>query len=351
MSPAPIPPPFSITPLLEKLSNGQHLDEAQSRAAMNEIIAGRMPPTSLAALLTALRIKGEDESELAAFAATVRAHAVKVTAPEGALDTCGTGGDSGGLFNVSTATALVVAGMGIPVAKHGNRSVSSKTGSADVLKELGVNVDATPAQCETCLKEAGIAFLFAPNFHPGLKHAAPVRKELGVRTVFNLLGPLCNPALAKRQLLGVFHPKWCAPFARVLKKLGSENALVVCGVGAVKGTYIDEVSPFGLTTIAQLKNGSVRTHEFDAKKALGFKLPKLEALSADGAMRSADIITELLDGDEGPPREIVLLNAAAAAQAAGKVVNWKDGWKLAEEAVDSKRAKKALELLVACSNR
>ena len=349
MSTAPIPP-FSITPLLEKLSNGENLDDAQARAVMQEVIAGRMPPVSLAALLTALRDKGEDEAELAAFAATVRENAVKITAPAGALDTCGTGGDAGGLFNVSTATALVVAGMGIPVAKHGNRSVSSKTGSADVLKELGVNVDATPKQCEVSLTEAGIAFLFAPNFHPGLKHAASVRKELGVRTVFNLLGPLCNPAHTKHQVLGVFHPKWCAPFARVLKKLGSESALVVCGASAIKGGYLDEVSPFGLTTIAQLKNGSVRTQEFDAKKILGLKTPKLETLTADGAMRSADIITELLDGDEGPPREIVLLNAAAAALAAGKVVNWKDGWKLAEEAVDSKRAKKALELLVKFTN-
>jgi len=238
--------------------------------------------------------------------------------------------------------------MGIPVAKHGNRSVSSKSGSSEVLKVLGVNIEAPVPVIERCLREAGIGFLFAPALHPGMKHAGPVRRELGIRTVFNLLGPLSNPARAKRQLLGVFEPRLCEVFARVLQALGSEAALVVCGAGP-QGGWLDEVSIFGPTTFARLQAGVVQAETFDAS-ALSFARPAADALAAQSPEASAAIIRNVLDGQIGPAREIVLANAAAAALAAGRVNTWLEGTALAAESLDSGRARTALENLVRLSN-
>jgi anthranilate phosphoribosyltransferase len=344
------PAPFAIRPHLERLLARLDLDAAAAREVMEAVMAGRVPPASLAAFLIALRAKGESEAEIAVFAAVLREKAVHVAAPPGTLDTCGTGGDGSATFNVSTAVALTAAGMGIPVAKHGNRSVSSNSGSADVLKVLGVNIEAPVPVLERCLRECGLAFLFAPAHHPSLKHAAAVRRELGVRTVFNLLGPLANPALARRQLLGVFEPRWCPTFAWVLGRLGSEAAVVACGAGAEGRGYLDEVSTFGATMLAWLKDGQVRTEDFEAR-SLGYQPPPPESLTVATPEASARMLRDVLAGKPGPTREIVVLNAAAAAQVAGRAGSWKDGVALAEEALDSGKAGHVLEKLVAITNQ
>lgn len=342
--------PFAVAPHLESLLARRELTPAAAREVMEAIMAGRVGTASMAAFLTALRAKGETENEIAAFASVLREKAVHVQAPPGTLDTCGTGGDRSDTFNISTAVALVVAGTGIPVAKHGNRSVSSRSGSADVLKVLGVNIEAPVPVLERCLREVGLAFLFAPAHHPGLKHAAPVRREMGIRTVFNLLGPLANPALAKRQLLGVFDPQWCEIFARVLKQLGSESAVVVCGVGPGGHACLDEVSTWGPTTIARLRDGEVR-HETLDPASLGFQPPLSGALSVDSPEASARMVRTVLDGAKGPARDIVCLNAAAAAQVAGKAGNWQEGLRCAQKSIDDGRANEVLRKLIEESNR
>jgi len=343
------PAPYVVTPLLEKLLARQDLTPAEARDIMTAIMQGRVAAPGLAAFLTALRAKGEREAEIAAFAAVLREKAVRIHAPPGALDTCGTGGDKSDTFNISTCTAFVAAGMGIPVAKHGNRSVSSRSGSSEVLKTLRVNLEAPLAVVERCLKEAGICFLFAPLHHPGMKHAAPVRKELGIRTVFNLLGPLANPAGAKHQLLGVFEPNLCEVFARVLKELGSERAMLVCGSGPGGKGCLDEISIFGPTTVVRLEGGETRKETFDAE-SVGIQRPDAAALAADGPEASAQIIREVLEGKPGPARDIVLLNASAAAQVCGLAKNWQKGLACAAESIDSGKARRALEALVTLSN-
>jgi anthranilate phosphoribosyltransferase len=341
--------PFAMAPHLEALLAHQELKREAAQEVMEAIMAGRVPPASMAAFLTALRAKGETENEIAAFATVLREKAVHVQAPPGTLDTCGTGGDRSDTFNISTAVALVVAGMGIPVAKHGNRSVSSRSGSADVLKTLGVNIEAPVPVLERCLREVGLAFLFAPAHHPGLKHAAPVRREMGIRTVFNLLGPLANPALARRQLLGVFDPQWCEVFARVLKQLGSDSALVACGIGPGGHACLDEVSTWGPTVIAWLRDGEIRRETVDPR-AFGFQPPPPGALSVDGPEASAQVVRSILDGAKGPARDIVCLNAAAAALVAMKAPTWEEGLNCAARAIDEGRAREVLQKLVAVSN-
>ena len=341
--------PYAVTPHLETLLARQELPAAAAREVMEAIIAGRVAPASMAAFLTALRVKGETEGEIAAFAQALRENAVRVQAPEGTLDTCGTGGDHSGTFNISTAVALVASGMGIPVAKHGNRSVSSRSGSADVLKTLGVNIDAKVPVLESCLRDVGLAFLFAPLHHPGLKHAGPIRKEMGIRTVFNMLGPLANPALAQRQLLGVFDPQLCEVFARVLKRLGSKQALIVCGVGPGGKACLDEISTWGPTVIAWLRNGQVQRETIEPR-GLGLQAPEEGALNVDGPEASAEVVRGILDGKKGPARDIVLLNAAGAAQVADKAPTWEDGLALAAKTIDQGKAAEVLKKLVDATN-
>lgn len=336
---------YVMTPHLEALLAHQEISPAAAREVMEAIMAGRVSPAAMAAFLTALRAKGETEAEVAAFAAVLREKAVHVAAPEGTLDTCGTGGDLSATFNISTGTALVVAGMGIPVAKHGNRSVSSRSGSADVLKALGVNIEVPVPVLEHCLKTVGIAFLFAPAHHPGLKHAAPVRREMGIRTVFNLLGPLANPALARRQLLGVFDPQWCELFARVLQRLGSERALIVCGVGPEGKACLDELSTWGPTVLAWLRNGHVHRETVDPRQ-LGLQPPAEGSLHVDTPEASARILREVLSGAKGPARDILLLNAAGAAQVAEKAASWEEGLALAAQSIDSGKANEVLQRLI-----
>jgi len=337
--------PYSITPHLETLLARRDLAPDAASEIMHAIMAGRVGGPSIAAFAVALRAKGETASELAALAKVMRSAAVPVSAPPGTLDTCGTGGDKSETFNISTATAIVVAGMGIPVAKHGGRSVSSTSGSADVLKELGVNIDAKPDCVAECISKAGIGFMFAPAHHPGMKHVAGVRKELGVRTVFNLLGPLSNPADAKLQLLGVFHPDLCRTFAEVLKILGSQTAIVVCGAGPGGKGHLDEFSTFGPSTYACLKKGKVETGTLDAT-SIGLKLCAPDGIYAADCASSAKIIRAVLSGQKGSAREIVCLNAAAAALVAEKTPDWQSALRSAEESIDSGQALAALKKLV-----
>jgi anthranilate phosphoribosyltransferase len=347
--PDDVPVPYPVREILESLLARRDLEARGAEEFMTAVIEGRVAPVSLSAVLVALRSKGETEAELAACAKVMRARAVPIRAPEEVLDTCGTGGDGAAVFNLSTAAALIAAGAGVPVAKHGNRSVSSSCGSADVLKELGVKIEAPAPVVERCLRETGFGFLFAPLFHPGMKHAAPVRRELGIRTLFNLLGPLANPARARRQLLGVFEPRWCEVFARALRTLGGVSAWVVCGPRP-GGGWLDELSPWGPTTIARLEAGQVRLETFEPKN-FGFSPPPAKALAVSGPRESAQRMRELLAGGSGPVRDAALLNSAAALQAAGRASDWETGLKLAAESLDSGRAQAALQSLISCSNR
>ncbi|HEY6360651.1 MAG TPA: anthranilate phosphoribosyltransferase, partial [Vicinamibacterales bacterium] len=303
-----------FTALIEKLVRHEDLTSDEAAAVMREVMEGRAPSSSLAALLAALAMKGERPAEIVGFARTMREQAVKLSAPAGdVFDTCGTGGDRSGTFNISSAAALVVAACGVTVAKHGNRSVSSQCGSADVFEALGVHITASPAIVERTLHDANIAFFFAPTFHPSMKHAAQTRRELGIRTAFNLLGPLTNPAGARRQLVGVPRSELTELLSRALLLLGSQRAWVVHGADG-----IDELSTTGHTKVSECRDGTVNTfyvHPAD------FGLAKADPADLKGgdATTNAAIIRAVLDGRGGPPRDIVLLNAGAALFVAGRV--------------------------------
>lgn len=331
--------------LLEKLQRRQDLTTEEAASAMEEIMEGRAQPAQIAGLLIALAMKGERPAEIVGFAQTMRAKATKLARSHAPVfDTCGTGGDRAHTFNVSTIAALVLAACGVRVAKHGNRSVSSRCGSADLFEALGVNVTAPPAVVERCLGEAGIAFFFAPTFHPSMRHAGPTRRELGVRTAFNLLGPLTNPAGASRQLVGVPRPELTELVARSLALLGAERAWVVHGADG-----LDEISTTGYTKVSECRDGAVNTfyvHPSD------FKLPKAapSALRGGDASENAAIARTVLSGERGAARDIVLLNAAAALLIADAVATIEDGIELAAEAIDNGRAAAALDRLVHVSN-
>jgi anthranilate phosphoribosyltransferase len=331
--------------LIEKLQRHRDLTTDEAASAMDEIMEGRAQPAHIAGLLVALAMKGERPAEIVGLARTMRARATKLTRPPGPVfDTCGTGGDRAHTFNVSTIAALVVAACGVPVAKHGNRSVSSRCGSADVFEALGVNVSAPPAVVERCLTEAGIAFFFAPTFHPSMRHAAPTRKELGIRTAFNLLGPLTNPAGASRQLVGVPRPELTELVARSLSLLGSERAWVVHGADG-----LDEISTTGYTKVSECRDGAVNTfyvHPSD------YRLPKAapEALRGGEAADNAAVARTVLAGEPGPARDIVVLNAAASLLIAGTVATIGEGIERAALALDDGRAAAVLERLVRVSN-
>src|SRR6516165_2490742 len=273
--------------LLARVAHGHSLSEAEAESAFEIIMSGNATPSQMGAFLMALRVRGETVDEIAAAARIMRAKAVAIDAPPGAIDTCGTGGDASGSFNISTASALVVAGCGVPVAKHGNRALSSGSGSADVLRALGVNIDADCAIVRACLWEIGIGFLMAPRHHSATRHVAPARVELGTRTIFNLLGPLSNPAGAPRQLVGVFAPEWVRPMAEVLGRLGSERAWVVHGAG------LDELTTTGATTVASLDGGKVDTFEV-APKEFGLPEARLEDLKGGSPEHNAHLMRDLL---------------------------------------------------------
>ena len=331
--------------LLEQLLRREDLSADDAAALMDDVMSGRLPEVQLAGVLVALAMKGERASEIVGFARTMRAHAVALSAPVAdVFDTCGTGGDRSGTFNISTCAALVMAGCGVPVAKHGNRSVSSLSGSADVFEALGVKVDASPAVVERCVREASIGFFFAPTFHPSMRHAGPTRRALGIRTAFNLLGPLTNPAGARRQLVGVSRPELTELLARALALLGSEHAWVVHGADG-----IDELSTTGYSKVSECHRGTVKTfylHPSDVG------LPKVapEALRGGDARANAEIARRILAGDRGAPRDIVVLNAGAGLFLAGRATSVRDGIACAAAAIDDGRAAGALAQLARLSH-
>jgi anthranilate phosphoribosyltransferase len=329
--------------LLALVASGGRLSESEAEAAFDIIMSGDATPSQMGGLLMALRVRGETVDEITGAARIMRAKAIHIEAPPGAIDTCGTGGDASGSFNISTASALVVAGCGVPVAKHGNRALSSKSGSADVLTALGVNIDADLPVVQACLWEIGIGFLMAPRHHSATRHVAPTRVELGTRTIFNLLGPLSSPAFARRQLVGVFAPEWVRPMAEVLGRLGGERAWVVHGDG------LDELTTAGITTVAALDHGQVETFEITPADA-GLPRARLEDLRGGEPMLNARLMRDLLAGAGGPLRDIVLLNSAAALLVAGRAAKLSEGAELAARAIDSGAARRVLGDLVARTN-
>jgi anthranilate phosphoribosyltransferase len=321
---------MAFAPTLNQLINGQDLSFAEMQALMRQVMSGELTHAQMAAILVALRIKGESVDEIAAAASVMRELSTKVAtlASPHLIDTCGTGGDGIQTFNVSTVSALVAAAAGAKVAKHGGRSVSSSCGSADVLEALGVNVNLTPAQVASAVEEIGIGFMFAPNHHSAMKHAAPVRRELGVRTLFNLLGPLTNPANAKRQIMGVFSPALTVKLAQVLQQLGSEHVLVVCGADGM-----DEISFTGDSHIAELKNGQVTEYTINPSQ-FGMPTHQLASIQIDNAEQSKAMILAVLNGEVGAARDIVLLNAGAAIYVAGLADSLAAGINKAAEVID-----------------
>lgn len=334
----------SFKPLLAKLVDGQVLSGEEAQAFFASCLRGEPTPAQVAAALTALRLRGETVDEITAFARAMRAAALKLEHPyQDVVDTCGTGGDGAHTYNISTAASFVLAGAGLRVAKHGNRAMSSKSGSSDVLAALGVNLDATPAQQAVALKDAGIAFLFAPTYHGAMRHVGPVRAELGFRTAFNLLGPLCNPAGANRQVMGVYDPNLLEPLVEVLGRLGAKRAWTVNGQG------LDELTTTGSTDVAEWKDGKVTRFTVTPEEA-GIARATLADIRGGDAEENAAALRALLGGAKGAYRDIVLLNAAAALVVSDVVSDLKAGAELAAAVIDDGRARAALDALVRASN-
>ena len=344
-----------IKEFISKVVGGEDLTEAEMETAMEEIMTATATPAQIGAFITALRLKGETVDEITGAARIMRAKATKINVnnhlvnidrdeinieDETILDIVGTGGDGTRTFNVSTTTAFVAAGGGIKVAKHGNRAVSSLCGSADVLEKLGVKLDVTSTDVEKCINEIGIGFLYAPLFHGAMKHAAGPRREIGIRSIFNLLGPVTNPAGASVQVLGVYEQSLTEKIALVLKRLGTKEAFVVCG----EGTF-DEISICGPTKVSHLKDNSVRTFQMTPEE-YGFKRAAVEEIVGGNAKENANIVRNILDGEKGPKRDMVLLNASAAFVAAGLCDHFEEGIKFAKDSIDSGKALKKLDKLV-----
>jgi anthranilate phosphoribosyltransferase len=332
----------AFKPLLARLADGATLTEADAEGFFAACLRGEPTPAQIAAAVTAMRLRGGTVGEITACARTLRRAARVLEHDFQVIDTCGTGGDGLHSYNISTAAALIAAGGGLKVAKHGNRAMSSRSGSSDVLQALGVNLDATPAQSLRALETAGICFLFAPAHHGALRHVTPIRAELGFRTVFNLLGPLSNPAGAQRQVLGVFDSRWVEPMARVLGALGSERAWVVHGAG------LDELTTTGPTQVAEWRDGRVRLFTI-SPEAVGLPRAELATLQGGDPAHNAKALLALLDGAPGPYRDIALLNAAAAFLVADAVETLQEGIARGTEAIDSGCARAALDRLIAAT--
>lgn len=331
---------------LQKVVKGEDLNLSEMESAMEMIMDGKVTHSQLAGFLVALHIKGETVDEITASAMVMRKKALPLNLENNSLiDTCGTGGDAKGTFNISTAVAFVLAAANIPVAKHGNRSVSSKSGSADVLEAFGINISLPTSLIEKCLKEIGIAFLFAQDFHKATKHAAVPRKELGIRTIFNVLGPLTNPANVKYQLMGIYDPNLVLPIAEVLKNLGVKRGMVVHGAGG-----IDELSLSGKNKVAFLKEGKIEEIEISPQD-LGLKVSTLEEIQGGSAQENKDIILNIFENKEkGAKRDVVVLNSAAGLYVANKVNSLEEGIKYAQEIIDSKKALKKLNEMIEFTN-
>lgn len=337
-----------IRECIQKIVDGNNLSSEESEKVMNEIMSGSASNAQIAAFLTALRLKGETVEELSAFAKVMRENCIQIHPNVNGrlVDTCGTGGDKIKTFNISTAAAFVVAGAGIAIAKHGNRSVTSRSGSADVLEKLGVNLNMEPKTVENAVEQIGIGFLFAPVFHPAMKYAAAPRKEIGIRTVFNLLGPLTNPANATAQLLGVYDAKLTAPLAYALKRLGCMDAMVSHGLDG-----LDEISTLGKTIISRLKDGEVTKME-TSPKDFGVKQARIEDLKGGTPEENAEVLFKILSGNiskNDPKKEIVLVNAAAGVIVGGKAEGFREGIEVARKSIDSGAAYKKLKMLIQAS--
>jgi anthranilate phosphoribosyltransferase len=332
-----------FAPLLKRVADGQTLDAETSARAFAAIMSGSVSDVRMAAFITALAVRKPTVEEIVGAVRVMRANMRSIEASPYAIDLCGTGGDGQHTLNISTANAFVVAACGVPVAKHGNRNMSSKSGAADVLEALGVKIDLDPKQASQCLREAGLCFLFAQTYHPAMKHAANVRRELGFRTIFNLLGPLSNPARVRRQLVGVYAREWVEPIAHALAALGTESAWVVHGGG------MDELSVTGTSVVAILDDGHVFMHEVTPEDA-GLPRSRLADIRGGNPQENAAALTRLFDGEKGAYRDMVLLNSAAALVIAEKAENLTQGVALAADAIDSGGAKTKLAQLVACSN-
>lgn len=335
-----------IKEAISKLVEKQNLTVDESKKVMSEIMKGEASPALMSAFLVALRIKGETIDEITGLADVMRQNAAKIKPRHNVVvDTCGTGGDKSDTFNISTVSAFVVAGAGVPVAKHGNRAVSSKCGSADLIEGLGIKIDITPEKTENCLNEIGMAYLFAPLYHLSMKHVAPVRKEIGIRTVFNILGPLANPAMVKAQVIGVYAPQLVEIIINVLKNLGHTHAFVVHSEDG-----LDEISISGNTKVAELKNGKIITYSVSPKD-FNIKSGSLEDIKVNCKEDGVKIALEVLNGKESTFKNIVLINSAAAIVAGNKAKTLKEGAEIARKSIDSKSALKILELLKEYTNK
>jgi anthranilate phosphoribosyltransferase len=335
---------FSWGHTISSLLAGKSLDESETAAAMSEIMEGAATPAQIAGFVVALRAKGETTDEIVGLVKAMRSFAERIDVPGDLLDTCGTGGDRTGTFNVSTAAAIVCAGAGAKVAKHGNRAASSRCGSADVLEALGVRIDLPPAGVAACIEKAGIGFCFAPVFHPAMRHAGTARRELGVATIFNFLGPLTNPAGARRQALGVADPAMVERMVETLGRLGSERVLAFHGAGG-----LDELSTAGPSEVVELKDGDVSRWTIDPR-ALGIEPASVDDLAGGDAPQNADIVRRVLEGEPGPRRDVVVLNAAAGLVASGLAGNMEDGLGRARAAIDDGGAAASLARMIEVSN-
>ncbi|MBL8789400.1 MAG: anthranilate phosphoribosyltransferase [Rhizobiales bacterium] len=333
-----------LKPLIAKVADSKALSREEARIAFNVLMSGEATPSQIAGLLMALRVRGESIDEITGAVEVMREKMLRVDAPADAIDIVGTGGDASGSFNISTCAAFVAAGAGLTVAKHGNRALSSRSGSADVLMALGVKLDTGPEKIAECIREAGLGFMFAPQHHASMKHVGPTRVELGTRTIFNLLGPLSNPAGVKRQVTGVFSKVWVEPLAHVLKNLGCEACWICHGEGGM-----DEIVPSGVTTIAELKNGQVTTFEV-TPEAAGLSRSKLADLKGGDAAYNAEALRAVLDGTASAFADAALLTTAAALIVAGKASDLKGGVSAARESIRSGAAARALHRLVEVSN-
>jgi anthranilate phosphoribosyltransferase len=330
--------------LIAKVASGAALTRDESARAFDRMMSGDATPSQMGGLLMGMRVRGETVDEITGAVSAMRAKMLRVDAPPEAVDVVGTGGDASGSFNISTCAALIVAGTGVPVAKHGNRALSSRSGAADVLTSLGVKIDLTPDQVSTCVREAGIGFMFAPTHHPAMKNVGPTRVELGTRTIFNLLGPLSNPASVKRQMIGAFSRQWIEPMAQVLKNLGSECVWVAHGSDG-----LDEITTSGPTYVAALENGKVRTFEINPED-VGIAHAKPEALRGGDADANAKALMAVLKGAKGAFRDIAVLNAAAALVVAGRAEKLEDGVAMAARSIETGEAEGRLDRLIAVSN-
>src|SRR6201988_4211758 len=330
--------------IIGKVATGAALTREEAASAFDSMMSGEATPSQMGGLLMALRVRGETVEEITGAVSAMRGKMLRVSAPAEAVDIVGTGGDGSGSVNVSTCASFIVSGAGVPVAKHGNRALSSRSGAADVLASLGVKIDLKPEQVGRCVKEAGIGFIFAPSHHPAIKNVGPTRVELATRTIFNLLGPLSNPAAVKRQMVGVFSRKWVQPLAQVLRNLGSQSVWVVHGSDG-----LDEITLTGPTFVAALEDGEIRTFEVTPEEA-GLARCDSEGLKGGDADANAVALQSVLDGKPSPYRDVALLNAAAALIVAGKARDLKEGVTLGANSLDSGAAAARLNHLIAVSN-